>query len=60
MEHARFPILEQAHGIDTGTSMLVSLSIAIGALGGASAVMGTAYHPPTSGANGGQCAQRME
>lgn len=31
MEHARFPILEQAHGIDTGTSMLVSLSIAIGA-----------------------------
>jgi len=31
MERARFPLLEQAHGIDTGTSMLVSLSIAVGA-----------------------------
>ena len=31
MERARFPILEQAHNIDTGTSMLVSLSIAVGA-----------------------------
>ena len=31
MEHARFPLLEQAHNIDTGTSMLVSLSIAVGA-----------------------------
>ena len=30
MEHARFPLLEQAHNIDTGTSMLVSLSIAVG------------------------------
>lgn len=30
MERSRFPLLEQAHGIDTGTSMLVSLSIAIG------------------------------
>ena len=31
MERARFPLLEQAHNIDTGTSMLVSLSIAVGA-----------------------------
>ena len=31
LEHARFPLLEQAHSIDTGTSMLVSLSIAVGA-----------------------------
>ena len=31
MENVRFPILERAHGIDTGTSMAVSLSISIGA-----------------------------
>ena len=31
LERARFPLLEQAHDIDTGTSMLVSLSIAVGA-----------------------------
>ena len=31
LERARFPLLEQAHNIDTGTSMLVSLSIAVGA-----------------------------
>lgn len=31
MERARFPLLEQAHAIDTGTNMLVSLSIAVGA-----------------------------
>ncbi|MEA4869697.1 MAG: DHH family phosphoesterase [Christensenella sp.] len=31
LEHARFPLLEQAHAIDTGTNMLVSLSIAVGA-----------------------------
>ncbi len=31
LERARFPLLEQAHEIDTGTSMLVSLSIAVGA-----------------------------
>ena len=31
MERARFPLLEQAHNLDTGTSMLVSLSIAVGA-----------------------------
>lgn len=31
LEQARFPLLEQAHDIDTGTSMLVSLSIAVGA-----------------------------
>lgn len=31
MEKNRFPLLEQAHVIDTGTSMTVSLSIAIGA-----------------------------
>ena len=30
IERARFPLLEQAHGIDTGTSMPVSLSIAVG------------------------------
>lgn len=31
LERARFPLLEQAHNLDTGTSMLVSLSIAVGA-----------------------------
>lgn len=31
LERARFPLLEQAHAIDTGTNMLVSLSIAVGA-----------------------------
>ena len=31
MEKNRFPLLEQAHAIDTGTNMTVSLSIAIGA-----------------------------
>ncbi len=30
MEQSRFPLLEQAHAIDTGTSMSVSLSIAVG------------------------------
>ncbi len=30
IERARFPLLEQAHGVDTGTNMLVSLSIAVG------------------------------
>ena len=31
LEQERFPLLEQAHAIDTGTNMLVSLSIAVGA-----------------------------
>ncbi|MCE5187932.1 MAG: DHH family phosphoesterase [Eubacteriales bacterium] len=31
MEKNRFPLLEQAHAIDTGTNMTVSLSIAVGA-----------------------------
>ncbi len=31
IEKQRFPLLEQAHAIDTGTSMTVSLSIAVGA-----------------------------
>ncbi|NCB05765.1 MAG: hypothetical protein EOM69_09630, partial [Clostridia bacterium] len=31
LERARFPLLEQAHNLDTGTSMLISLSIAVGA-----------------------------
>ncbi len=31
IEEQRFPLLEQAHNIDTGTNMTVSLSIAVGA-----------------------------
>jgi c-di-AMP phosphodiesterase-like protein len=31
IEKSRFPLLEQAHNIDTGTNMTVSLSIAVGA-----------------------------
>lgn len=31
MEKNKFPLLEQAHAIDTGTNMTVSLSIAVGA-----------------------------